>query len=280
MSIFRFYLGLKLSFEHTSARKNLFLSAWFCWHATLFLREMDQKHKFAGTIVYGDSYLEFLFCHSKVIRLHATIHNAASAVQAHIGRSAGYCYMIDWRRISCLIGHMIGLQICLYVRIFLPSIFNSVDFWSSMFCTVLDNEAVNKNVFVELGLFKDRNVQGFSFCLPKRHKLTKQAFWSKRNLNRIVWNSGNLDYSELQNVVPKDVKVECFAKTTKNASFRAISWMKTWKTWMIMAVQEHVERQEEMWLCSSYLFRHKTTVHWAEYQAKLFDEWTRQQLRL
>ena len=61
MSIFRLYLGLKMSFEHNSVRKNLFLSACFCWDSRHSLREMDQKFKFGGTIGYGDSYLEFLF---------------------------------------------------------------------------------------------------------------------------------------------------------------------------------------------------------------------------
>ena len=67
MSIFRLYPGLKLSFEHNSVRKNLFLSACFCWDSRLSLRDMDQKFKFGGTIGYEDSYLEFLFRHFKIL---------------------------------------------------------------------------------------------------------------------------------------------------------------------------------------------------------------------
>ena len=55
MRIFRLHPGLKLSFEHNSVRKNLFLSASFCWDSRLSLREMDQKIKFGGTLSYGDS---------------------------------------------------------------------------------------------------------------------------------------------------------------------------------------------------------------------------------
>ena len=58
MSIFRLYPGLKLSFEHDSVRKNLFLSAYFCWDSRISLREMDQKFNFDGNICYGNSYLE------------------------------------------------------------------------------------------------------------------------------------------------------------------------------------------------------------------------------
>ena len=39
-----------MSFGHNSVRKNLFLSACFCWDSGLSLREMDQKVKFGGLI--------------------------------------------------------------------------------------------------------------------------------------------------------------------------------------------------------------------------------------
>ena len=58
VSIFRLYPGLKTSFEHKSVRKNLFLSACFCWDSRHSLRETDHKFKFGGTIGYGDPYLE------------------------------------------------------------------------------------------------------------------------------------------------------------------------------------------------------------------------------
>ena len=128
MSIFRLFQGLKLSFEHNSAQKNLFLSACFCWHSRLSVPEMDQKFKFGGTIGYGDSYLEFLFRHFKVFRLHAILQDAAGGERAHSGEGPGYCYKIGRRPNSCLLGHVTGLLLCPYVKIFLPSIFSSVDF--------------------------------------------------------------------------------------------------------------------------------------------------------
>ena len=50
ISVFRLYPGLKMSFEHNSVRKTLFLSACFSWDYGLSLREMDQKLKFGGLI--------------------------------------------------------------------------------------------------------------------------------------------------------------------------------------------------------------------------------------
>ena len=67
MSIFRLHPGVKLSFELNRARKNVLLSACFCWESRLSLRQMDQKFKFGGTIGYGESYLEFYFVNSKYL---------------------------------------------------------------------------------------------------------------------------------------------------------------------------------------------------------------------
>ena len=164
MSIFRLYPGFKMSFEHNSVRKNLFLSSFFCWDSRLSLREMDQNFKFGGTIGYGDSYLEFLFRHFKVFRLQSILHDAAGAVQALRGKRPGNCYMIGRGPNSCWLGHVAGLLFCLYVKIFLPSIFNSFDFWSSLSLIVLDIELFEKNIIKELGLFNDGSLQGFSFC--------------------------------------------------------------------------------------------------------------------
>ena len=127
MSIFQLYPGLNLSFEDKRVRKNPFLSACFCCDSRLSVGEMDQTFEFGGTIGYGNSYLEVLFRHFKVFRLHAILHDAAGAVRAHSGEGPGYCYMIGRGPKSCLLGHVTGILFCLYVKLFLLSIFNSVD---------------------------------------------------------------------------------------------------------------------------------------------------------
>ena len=127
MSTFRLYPEIKMSFENNSVRKNI-ISACFCWDSGLSLREMDQKFKFGGAIGYGDSYLEFLFRHFKKFRLHAILHDAAGAMRAHSGKGPGYCYMTGRGPNSCLLGHVTELLFCLYVKVFVPSIFNCVDF--------------------------------------------------------------------------------------------------------------------------------------------------------
>ena len=89
---------------------------------------MDQKFIFGGLIGYGSSYLDSVFRYSKVLRLHAILHDAAGALRAQSGKGPGYCYMIRRGPNSCLLGHVTGLLFCPNVKIFLSSIFNSANF--------------------------------------------------------------------------------------------------------------------------------------------------------
>ena len=154
------------------------------------------------------------FVTPKVFRLHAILHDAAGAVQSHSGRGPGDCYIIGRRPSFCLLGQVTGLLFCLYVKLFLPSIFNSVDFWSSMSCIVLDLELTDKVIIKELGLFIDGSLQGFSFCPPKNFEPNKQTSWNTKHLHGIECSSGKLDYEKLFAVF-YDIKVmnaEVFAK--------------------------------------------------------------------
>ena len=133
--------GIKIViWEHNFSGKNIFFGECFCWVSKLSLLEMDQESRFGGTIGYGDSYLESLSRHFNVFRLHAILHDAAGAVRAHSGKVPGYCYVVERGSISCLLGQMTALFFCLYVKLFLPSVFISVDLWSKMYCTLLDIE--------------------------------------------------------------------------------------------------------------------------------------------
>ena len=110
--------------------------------------------------------LETIVPSFKFFRLHAKLHDAAGALRAYSAKGPGYCYMIGRGPKSCLLGHVTRLLFCLYVKIFLPSIFNSVDFWNRMSGIVLDIELPEKNIIKELGLYIGGSVQGFSFCPP------------------------------------------------------------------------------------------------------------------
>ena len=109
---------------------------------------------------------------------------------------------------------MTRLLFCLYVKISLPSIFNSVDFRNSLSLIELDVELTEKDIIKELGLYIDGSLQGFSSCPPKTGKPNKQKTWNKRHLHGIAWSSGKLDYAKLFAVFYniKLMSVEVFAK--------------------------------------------------------------------
>ena len=145
-NIFRLYPGLEKSFERNSVRKNLFSSAYFCWDSRPFLREKDRKFPFGGYIDYCYSFLDSIICYSKIFRPHSVLHDAAGAVRSQTGKGPGCCYTIGRGPNFCLLGHVTGRLICFYVKIIVPSLFNSVDFWNSMSLIVLDLELTEKNI--------------------------------------------------------------------------------------------------------------------------------------
>ena len=282
MSIFPLYPGFKLSFEHNIIRKNLFLSELFCWSSRLSFREMDQKYKFGGNIGYGNSYLELLFRHFKIFRPHAKLYDAGGAVQANSGKGPGYYYMIGRGPNSCLLGHVTGFLFCLYVKIFLPSIFNSVDFRNSMSCIVLDKELTEKNEIKELGLFVDGSLHGLSICPPKSFKPNKQTTWNTSHLHGIAWSSGKQDYEKLFAVF-YDIRVlnaEVFAKGFEK--FRLLTNLlgrnvENLDDYGCPKIQNLV-KTDSSWICSSYLFRPRTKLHCAKRKTKVYGDRATQHL--
>ena len=96
-----------------------------------------------------------------------------------------------------------------------------------------------------------------------------------------MWNSGCLDFSELPNILPKDVKAEYFAKGTEKCKILGNLMVEE-----VENLDDHgfpktrdladLEADGEMWICSSYPFRHKNTLQCAERKAKYPGQWTMQ----
>ena len=109
----------------------------------------------------------------------------------------------------------------------------------------------------DLGVFIDWNVVRYPFRSPKKYKATKQAFWCTKNLHGIVRNSGSLDYNELQNVLPKSLRAEYFAKAKekcKRLSNLMDKEVENLDDHGCLKIQERLESDKQMWICSSYPF--------------------------
>ena len=141
---------------------------------------------------------------------------------------------------------MTGLLFCFYIKLFLLSIFNSVNFGSSMSCIVLDVEIADERFIRELVVFIDENIQGCSFHPAKKYKPTKQAFWCTRNFHGILLISECLDHNELENILPRAAKWEFVAKRRKSARLLAFSRIESCKRWKIMALPKVKILQKQM----------------------------------
>ena len=62
------------------------LSVCRSWNDQIPLSEMDQNFPCGGTTGSGHSYLDFLFCYSKVLRPHARLYDAVEAIWSHTGQ--------------------------------------------------------------------------------------------------------------------------------------------------------------------------------------------------
>ena len=151
-----------------------------------------------------------------------------------------------------------------------------------MSCIVLDTELTDKNIIKELGLFINGSVQGFSFCPSKTFQPNKKTTWNTNHLHGIEWSSGKLDYEKFFAVF-YDIKVknvELFAKCVEKCRF------------LINLLGQNLEnlddygcpkfqdlvKTDSLWICSSYLCRHKTRFHCAEGKTKVYRDWAMQHL--
>ena len=142
---------------------------------------------------------------------------------------------------------------------------------------VLDIELTEKDTPKEMKLFIDGSLQGFSFCPPKTFEPNNQTTCNTIHLHGIAWGSGMLDYEKLFAVF-YDIKVmnaEEFAK--------GLEWCRLLTTLLGQNVEnmddydclksQDLIKRDNLWICSSYLFREKTRLHCAERKAKVYGDW-------
>ena len=235
---------------------------------------------FGGTFGYGDSYMEFFFRHFKFFRTRAILHDAIGAVRAQTTNDPVYCCMFGRGSNSFFFGHVTGLLFCFYIKLFPPSIFNSVDFWCFMICLVLDFELVYINFKKELGVSFYGKVQGYSFHPPEstnpKSSIDAQDTCTGLGGLKDVWITVSLQLTSLE-----IWSVIFFAKRDFHGN------------WLHEEVENFVdqgcrkirdlvdaEADVEIWTCSSYPVRHKNTHHCAELKTQVLGNLTMQHLKL
>ena len=92
------------------------------------LKEIDQKFPFGGLTGYANSCMDYFFANSNVFRLHIVLHDAAGSVKSTTCKGPGYYYVLPSFPSSCFVGHVSGLFFCLYVKLFVSSVYALFDF--------------------------------------------------------------------------------------------------------------------------------------------------------
>ena len=146
-----------------------------------------------------------------------------------------------------------------------------------MSCIVPDIELTEKNIIKELGLFIDGCPQGFSFCPPKSFKPNKQTTWNTSHLHGIAWSSGKQVYEKLFagfydiRVMNAEVFAEGLEKCRLLTNLLGRN-VENLNDYGCPKIQDPV-KTDILWICSSYIFRQKTSLHCAERKTKVYGEW-------
>ena len=123
------YISISTSYPEKSVRFNYFLAA------SEFFSELDsfdhdialKLRSYGGLIGIDNSSLDKYLKVSKILRLHAILHDAGGFRYEMYNQGPGYSYMLPWKSSTCFRGHLSGILFCLYIKIFHPSIFHLLE---------------------------------------------------------------------------------------------------------------------------------------------------------
>ena len=119
--IHEIYLTVKKTCPEISDRGSYFLATcslfFFSSKNDINYDVAIKLRPYGGLIGIDKSSLDKNLNDSKILRLHAILHDAAGFVHEVYNTGPTYCYMIPWKSNNSLIGHLSGITFCLYVKL-------------------------------------------------------------------------------------------------------------------------------------------------------------------
>ena len=113
------YQIVQKQFPTNTTRKNLFLATCLTIDSSVNLANVDLSCPHGGLIGWGDSILERLAPYSKILRLHAVLHDASGFMYSCYKEGKGYVYGLGWFPVSSpLVGHLSGISYCIGLKLF------------------------------------------------------------------------------------------------------------------------------------------------------------------
>ena len=119
------------TFAKSSERKNYFLAACKCMNPHIDLYDVNVKSLFGGLIGVDDSRLERMFSFSKIMQMHALLHDASGFMRRYSNERSGYIYVLGTHSPellnTCFLGHTAGVFYCCFLKIVDRKFFKSFD---------------------------------------------------------------------------------------------------------------------------------------------------------
>ena len=206
-----------MQLETNIVHQNLLWIAFYNWNYRIFLRRIYQIFPFGGIIGFEDAYLAWSFAVPNNLEYtHFCMMLLNEAERPHRVEGPGDSYIRGNGPNSCLLRDLSGLLVCFYDEFFLPSIFNSNNYWSSMFCIFLDIALADKNLIKGLVFVVVGNYHRYSIRPPKSLETPIQPHcWTTKTL-RIVWNSGSFVIVSSQTFFQKIRRLKILEEGQKN----------------------------------------------------------------
>ena len=114
--------------QNKNKRHLYFVAACSLFDSDLELPVALKLRPHGGLIGIDDSKLDPFLKHSKFLRLHAVLHDAAGFIKDYSNKGPGYVYAISSCGInSCFLGHLSGILFCLYLKWFKSYSFNLLE---------------------------------------------------------------------------------------------------------------------------------------------------------
>lgn len=121
------FLRIKDSQPYFSKRRSYFLAACLYFDSNIDLEVALKLRPYGGLIGIDNSRLDHYLKESKVLRLHAIIHDAAGFVWEYSKTGPGYVYAVSCPISSPLAGHVTGIGFCLYHKLLRRSEFRILE---------------------------------------------------------------------------------------------------------------------------------------------------------
>ena len=124
-------LSLQKIYPDNSVRRHYFLAACSLFNgSTDFDFYIAMKLRPYGVLIGIDNpSMDRFLKDSKILRLHAILHDAAGYIQEYYRQrqGPGYAYMLPCDINSPFAGHITGIAFCLYTKLFKPITFRLLD---------------------------------------------------------------------------------------------------------------------------------------------------------